>query len=192
MIIYEPIIRETPNIYDKYPSAWGDIPTIIKDIIIRFNLKTNLCLEFGVENGYSTSVFSNYFKQVIGVDTFEGDIHTIDKVEHYDRTKEELSIFENINLIKNDFVDFIKDDKNNIFYDLIHIDIVHTYNETYSCGEWSVNRAPITIFHDTESFEDVKKVCIDLSEKYNLEFFNYPDSHGLGILFNKKLYQENV
>ena len=189
---YIPSIKHNPIVWDKYASAWGDIPTILKDIILRFKIKNNLCLEFGVEYGYSTSALSNYFKKIIGVDTFLGDVHTGPTEDHYERTKNELSAFKNIELVKSDFRDFTKIEENNIIYDLIHIDIVHTYSETYECGEWSVLRSPITIFHDTESFEDVKQVCLDLSNKYNLDFYNYPYSNGLGILINNKILKSNM
>ena len=121
---YKPKIFDNPLIWNKYPSAWGDIPKILKDIILRFDLKTKICLEFGVEYGYSTSALSNYFDRVIGVDTFLGDIHTGLTEDHYQRTKNELSIFENIELIQKDFLSFINQSENDRIYDLIHIDIV--------------------------------------------------------------------
>ena len=62
---------------------------------------------------------------------------------------------------------------------------MHTYEDTYKCGEWCVNNCKVTIFHDTLSFPDVYKACQDLSIKYNLDFYNYEDSHGLGILVKK-------
>lgn len=79
MVKYIPTIFDNPNVNPLRPSAWGNIPTILKDIITRFNLKNKLCLEFGVEFGYSTSALSNYFESVIGVDTFVGDVHTQNK-----------------------------------------------------------------------------------------------------------------
>jgi hypothetical protein len=33
---YIPSIKHNPIVWDKYASAWGDIPTILKDIILRF------------------------------------------------------------------------------------------------------------------------------------------------------------
>lgn len=187
MIDYKPNKRENPVLMTKMPSAWGDIPTILKDIIERFNIKQNKCLEFGVEFGYSTSALSNYFDIVIGVDTFEGDEHTINKTYHYDITKDNLKSFKNIKLIKSTYQNFIIDKNNQKLYDLIHVDIVHNYEQTYECGEWSILHSKVTIFHDTESFYSVKKVCQDLSNKFDLDFFNYKDSHGLGILINKKI-----
>ena len=168
IIEYIPKIRDTPSVV-KVVSAWCDIPTILKDIIVTFNINPQTALEFGVEYGYSTSALANYFTKVIGVDTFMGDIHSNTKRNHYKVTKRTLK-----NRYKN-------------IYDLIHIDIVHTYNETYECGEWAVNHSKVVIFHDTISFDEVKKACYDLSTKYGLEFYNYPDSHGLGILINNSI-----
>jgi len=184
MIEYIPKIRDAPKILNVV-SAWGDIPTIIKDIIVTFNINPQTALEFGVEYGYSTSALANYFTKVIGVDTFTGDIYSCIKQNHYKMTENTLKNYKNIQLIQSLYHDYIK--TNNSIYDLIHIDIVHTYNETYECGEWAVNHSKVVIFHDTISFDEVKKVCYDLSTKYGLEFYNYPDSHGLGILINNSI-----
>jgi predicted O-methyltransferase YrrM len=181
MIEYIPLERDTPRVLGN--SAWGDIPTIIKDIIKRFDVKTEKALEFGTEFGYSTSALANYFDKVIGVDIFTGDLHAGFHKDHYEQTKNNLSSWPNIELVKSDYRDYIKD--NSERFDMIHIDIVHTYNETFECGEWAVNHSDIVIFHDTLSFPEIKTVCENLAMKYNLEFHNYPDSHGLGILVRK-------
>lgn len=181
-INYVPTLREHPN-HIKIWSAWEGIPTIIKDLIVRFNIQTNNALEFGVEFGYSTSALACYFEKVIGVDTFIGDDHSGHKINHFEQTKNNLINHPNIQLVESNYQKFIKND--NRRYDLIHIDIVHTYNETFECGDWSVQHSDVVIFHDTISFPEINKVCHDLSEKYNLEWFNYPESYGLGILVNK-------
>ena len=181
MIEFLPEKRENPRLETRTGSAWGDIPTILKDLIDRFNVKQDIALEFGVEYGYSTSALANYFTKVIGVDTFLGDEHSFVKENHIEFTKECLIDFSNIELVQSDYKDFIRD--NNNMYDLIHIDIVHNYEPTYECGEWAVQHAPIVIFHDTISFpEQVGKACQDLCDKFNLKFHNYPHWHGLGIL----------
>ena len=183
IIEYIPLERDTPRLFTEKGSAWGDIPTIIKDIINRFNIKTEKALEFGTEWGYSTTAFANYFDKVVGVDIFTGDIHAGFVGDHYEETSNNLSSWSNIELIKSDYRDYIKD--NDERFDMIHIDIVHTYNETFECGEWAINHSDIVVFHDTISFPDIKRVCEDLARLYNLEFYNYPHSHGLGILVRK-------
>ena len=159
MIKYIPQKRETPRLINV-SSAWGDIPTILKDIIDRFDINQNKALEFGVEYGYSTSALSNYFESVIGVDTFVGDVNSGIKQNHYFTTKNNLVDFPNIELIKSDYRDFIKD--NNDRYDLIHIDIVHNYEHTYACGKWSLHHSDVVIFHDTESFREYTAACQSL------------------------------
>jgi predicted O-methyltransferase YrrM len=183
MKIYEPLNREYPSLFKKHPSAWGNIPTILKDIIDRFNINPKIALEFGTEYGYSTSALANYFEKVIGVDIFTGDIHAGIVNDHYEYTKNNLKSWNQIELIKSDYSDFIKENKD--YYDLIHIDIIHTYDATFECGNWAVNHSNVVIFHDTESFPEIKRVCSDLAEMHNLEFFNYVESHGLGILVKK-------
>lgn len=184
-IEYIPENRYSPKLATQKLSAWGDIPSILEDIIKRFNIKRDKAIEFGVEWGYSTSALSNYFQEVIGIDTFEGDEHAGFKGNIFEETKSYLSDFKNINLIKSSYQDYIINDSSE-YYNLSHVDIVHTYEDTFKCGEWCVNHSDIVIFHDTESFDDVKRACQDLSIKYNLDFYNYKGSYGLGILVKKK------
>lgn len=185
MIEYIPINRSEVKTIASH-SSWGDIPTILKDIIDRFNIGTNTALEFGVEYGYSASALANYFKNVIGVDTFLGDVYSgIKSATHFEEAKNNLKIFKNITLIQSDYKDFIE--KNNNKYDLVHIDIVHDYNETYECGEWAVNHSDLVIFHDTQSFPTVFNAVTDLADKYSKNFYEYKLSNGLGILTDKKI-----
>lgn len=183
MINYIVEERSNPRLFTEKPTAWGDIPTIIKDIINRFSIKTEKALEFGTEYGYSTSALANYFDSVIGVDIFTGDVHSGIVDNHYEHTKTNLSSWPNIELIKSDYRDFIKE--NTEQYDLIHVDIIHTYEATFECGDWALQHSSVVIFHDTESFPEIKRVCIDLAAKHNFEFYNYEHSHGLGILVKK-------
>lgn len=161
-------------------TAWQGLELIIEDILERFDIKRNRCIEFGVEFGYSSVVFSNYFKEVVGVDTFEGDEHTLHKGDHFEQTKQRLSEFPNIELHKSDYRDWIK--KDNSMYDFSHVDIVHNYDETYECGLWAVKHSSCTVFHDTESFPAVRKAVIDLAKASGKRVFNYPKSFGLGII----------
>jgi len=180
MTEYIPMQRDMPRLFTGKSSAWGDIPTIIKDIIDRFDIKPNKALEFGTEFGYSTSALANYFDRVVGVDIFTGDIHAGFVEDHYEETKANLSSWPNIELFRSDYRDYIRLDNGR--YDMIHIDIVHTYAETFECGEWAIGHSDVVVFHDTLSFPEIMRVCEDLSAKHGLEFHNYPYSHGLGIL----------
>ena len=184
-IEYTPIERNNSlRLATQMPSAWEDIPTILGDIIKRFDISTESAIEFGVEWGYSTSAISNYFEKVIGVDTFEGDVHSGLKVDNIERTSEFLSDFKNIELRKASYQEYIQDRTEK--YNFAHVDIVHTYEDTYACGEWCVKNCDIVVFHDTISFPDVYRACSDLAKNYNLEFHNYRLSNGLGILVKRK------
>lgn len=161
-------------------TAWTGLESIIEDILDRFEIKRDRCIEFGVEFGYSAVVFSNFFKDVTGVDTFEGDEHTLYKGEHFEETKMSLSIYPNIHLHKSDYRDWIKQDQG--IYDFAHVDIVHNYKETFECGLWAAGHSTCTIFHDTESFPEVRRAVIDIAKASGKRVFNYPKSHGLGIV----------
>jgi hypothetical protein len=181
MIPYQPEIREAVPVVNVV-SAWGQLPTILKDIILRFKIKTDSALEFGVEEGYSTTALAYYFKKVIGVDTFRQDCwdNSLDRPSQYVRVVELLKEYKNITLIEDRFETFIQG--HNDRYDLIHVDILHSYQPTYDCGEWAVKHSDCVLFHDTESFESVKQAVSDLAEKYGFTFYNYPGDYGLGIL----------
>jgi hypothetical protein len=79
------------NKYLLYDSAWRGLDGIIPDIIAQFKIPTKKCLEFGVEFGFSTTVFANYFEEVTGVDIFIGDLqaglHDDDYKEMIDKVK---------------------------------------------------------------------------------------------------------
>ncbi|WP_439555002.1 class I SAM-dependent methyltransferase [Dyadobacter sp.] len=165
-------------------SAWEGLELIIADIIDQFHLGNERCIEFGVEFGYSSVVFSNFFQSVTGVDTFEGDEHTVNKSEHFRDTSARLAPYPNIHLVKSDYRDWIKTDQNR--YDLAHVDIVHNYKETFECGLWAAQHSDCTIFHDTESFPAVRQAVKDIAKQTGQTLYNYPKHFGLGILVDKK------
>lgn len=185
------VIPYVPQFYVKLPklaevgTAWNGVDRILYDIVNRFNVKQGIALEFGVEFGYSTSALANVFKQVIGIDTFTGDIHSSIRVDHFKETEQRLKVFwPNIVLFQMDFQTWIGFDDRQ--YDLIHVDIVHNFEETYDAGMWAVEHAPVVIFHDTEAFPKVKDAVMAIAEDKGRTFYNYgrcPESqHGLGIL----------
>lgn len=146
----------------------------------RFHLGTERCLEFGVEHGYSTVALSSIFDSVVGVDTFAGDKHTISKDDIYADTVNRLSSYENIKLVRSDYRDWIRKDEGS--YNLIHVDIVHTYADTFDCGLWSANHSQCVIFHDTKSFAAVRQAIVDICRCTGKRFYNFRESNGLGIL----------
>lgn len=181
---YVPQKKTIPPKLLEITSAWKGLELIIEDIITRFDIGGESCIEFGVEFGYSAVVFSNYFKKVTGVDTFEGDSHTRHKGDHFAETKLRLSPYKNIELFKSDYKDWIK--KDNSYYNFSHVDIVHNYTETYECGLWAAQHSDCCIFHDTESFPEVRNAVADIAKATGKQLYNYPFCHGLGIVVGKK------
>jgi len=180
LIEYKPIKKTIPEKTIQTTTAWKGLELIIEDILDQFNIDRGSCIEFGVEFGFSAVVFSNYFKKVTGVDIFIGDEHTTFKGDHYDITKKSLTEFENIKLFRSDYKDWIKKDNNQ--YDFAHVDIIHNYKETYECGLWAVKHSQCCIFHDTESYPEVRRAVFDIAKKTGKKAYNYPYHYGLGII----------
>lgn len=180
IVQYVPQYRQLPNRTLPVVSAWAGIESILADLLERFQIGTNSCLEFGVEFGYSTVALSSYFDSVIGIDLFHGDKHTTEKGDIFAATSDRLSPFNNIQLVRSDYRDWIH--HNDEFYDLIHVDIVHTYTDTYACGVWSAMHSKCTLFHDTESFPAVKQAVRDIVRHTGKKFYNFEESNGLAIL----------
>lgn len=180
IVPYIPTHRQPPSRGLQVASAWEGIQNILADLIERFQIDTSRCLEFGVEFGFSTVAFSSYFESVIGVDTFHGDRHTENKQDIFDETARRLSPYTNIELIRSDYRDFIKQDHGT--FGLVHVDIVHTFADTFACGLWSANHSRCTIFHDTESFPPVKQAVVEVARATGKKFYNFDESFGLGIL----------
>lgn len=177
---YVPEKRQLPSRILSPPTAWEGIESILGDLIRRFNLGTDNCLEFGVEYGYSTVALSSFFETVVGVDTFHGDKHTANKNDIFAQTSARLSPFNNIRLVRSDYRDWIAKDDHS--YDLIHIDIVHTYIDTFTSGLWSVHHSRCVIFHDTLSFPAVNRAVLDIARQTGKRFYNFEESYGLGIV----------
>ena len=180
IIPYVPFRREPPRRQLQVPSAWEGIQNILGDIIERFGIETGRCLEFGVEFGFSTVALSSYFDSVIGVDTFLGDSHTANKTDIYENTLQRVAPYKNIQLVRSDYREFIRRELS--CFQLIHVDIVHTFSDTYACGMWSAKHSQCTIFHDTESFPQVKRAVIEIARDTGKRFYNFADNYGLGIL----------
>lgn len=177
---YQPKSLQKPQKLLEVKSAWGGLELIIEDILIQHDIPRNSCIEFGVEFGFSSVVFSNYFKVVTGVDIFSGDEHTEHKGDHFEQTKNRLKTYENITLYKADYRDWIAKDQKT--YDFAHVDIVHTYQDTFDCGLWAAKHAKCAVFHDTESFPEVRRAVFDIAKVLNKKAYNYHKHHGLGII----------
>ncbi len=180
-INYVPTKMVTPaRLIQSKSQAWVGLEKIILDIVEFSKIKTDNALEFGVEFGYSTAALANYFKKVTGVDIFTGDLHAGHHGDIYEQTVGNLRNFPNIELIKADYRDYILSCTDPV--DLIHVDIIHTYEDTYACGLWSVEHSHCTIFHDTQSFPPVKRAVSDIAKRTHKKFYNYRKCNGLGIV----------
>jgi hypothetical protein len=182
IVPFIPSHPKTPSRRLEVVSAWVGLEDLISDIIEQFNLGTKRCLEFGVEHGFSTVALSSYFDCVTGVDIFTGDRHTNILKDIFEETKAKLAPYNNIQLIRSDYQDFIRTTDQTILYDLSHVDIIHTFADTYACGLWSAQRSTCTLFHDTESFPAVKHACREVARATGKRFYNYPKCFGLGII----------
>ncbi len=177
---YVPDKLQMPENILEVSSSWKGLEQVIEDILDRFEIGRESCIEFGTEYGYSSVVFSNYFKHVKGIDLFTGDKHSRLKTDHFAEAKKSVAQYKNIELIKSDYRDYIKQDDQQ--YDFAHVDIVHDYKETYECGLWAVKHSKCCIFHDTESFPAVRRAVIDLAKDTGKQVYNYPYHYGLGII----------
>lgn len=177
---YIPKKRQAPARMLPVESAWKGIESILADLIERFHIATDRCLEFGVEYGYSTAAFAAFFDSVIGVDPFLGDKHTTNHSDIYEITSKRLAEFPNIRLERSSYQEWCKKDHSS--YDLIHVDIVHTYADTFACGLWSAKHSGCTIFHDTRSFPAVRRAVKDIARHMGRSFYDFEESNGLGIV----------
>lgn len=180
MIEYKPSKLAFPPRLINVPTAWREVTPVIGDILEDFAVRRDTCLEFGVDYGYSTAVFANYFSHVTGVDTFLGDGHAGWRTNLLEQTASNLSGFSNISLIKSDFRDFIAEPRPQ--YDLIHIDIFHELEPTFDAGRWAVAHADVVLLHDTRSFPAVMRACELIAKDAGVKFYEWPVQHGLGIL----------
>lgn len=181
--LFTPKKLTTPSNLLDTTSAWNGLELIIEDILNTYKIGRKRCIEFGVEFGYSSVVFSNYFEKVIGIDTFEGDDHTRHRGDHYENTKTRLAKYPNIELHKSDYKDWIQ--KDDTKYDFAHVDIIHTYEHTFECGLWAAKHSDCTIFHDTESFPEVRSAVVDIAKATGKKVLNYQHCNGLGIIVKK-------
>jgi hypothetical protein len=183
-IPYVPERLSIPSRVASVPSAWRGIDSILPDLLDRFHVGRGTALEFGVEFGFSTVALSNYFERVVAVDHFLGDSYAgrpANSDDLYNETRERFLPYPNISLHRESWENFTGHHVGG--FDMCHIDIDHSYEQTWGCGFWAVQHAPVVIFHDTTSFpDDVGRAVQDLAEQFNMKLYEYDDHCGLGIL----------
>lgn len=188
MLEYTPsFLQVLPRPMDQrtcpFPSSWAGLERLLPALLKDFDVHPGKALEFGVQHGFSTAALANYFESVEGVDTFQGDQHAGfgDPVATMRDTALRLAGFPNVTLLRSDYQSFGAA-HDSASYDLVHIDIVHTFYDTYQCGRWSLRRSSCVIFHDTISFPEVQRAVAQLAEESGRNFYNFSKHYGLGIL----------
>jgi hypothetical protein len=170
-----------PSSDPRPPSGWVGLERIMPSLVRMFCKKTDHALEFGVEYSYSTAVLAQLFKKVDGVDWFIGDEHSGQRENYYEKALANSSKWPNIELHQSSYQDWIIFDEGQ--YDLIHVDVVHTYEATYECGRWAADHAPVVIFHDTFFiWPQVPEAIERIAQETGRSFYNYRPCNGLGIL----------
>ena len=165
------------------PSGWTGLEKIMPALVERFCKKREWALEFGVEYGYSTSVLAQLFCDVEGVDWFKGDEHSMWRDDYYETAASNLANRHNVHLTRSSYQSWIAQAPKDLRFDLIHVDVVHTYEATYECGRWAADHSPVVIFHDVEYiWPEVKEAILKIAEETDRTFYNYPECFGLGIL----------
>ena len=186
MMIYEPTKLVEPKHTLNLPptvngSAWKGMEWALTDILERFEVKRGICGELGTEYGFSAVALSNFFDKVVAVDTFLGDEHSTFRDNFYETTKGFVAPYPNIELVQASWEDYAAANPDAQF-DMVHVDIVHTYEATMGSVGWAIKHAPIVIGHDTMSFPEVSWAFADIANANGLRYFNYIKDFGLGIL----------
>jgi predicted O-methyltransferase YrrM len=165
------------------PSGWTGLERIMPALVEMFCKQRDWALEFGVEYTYSTNVLAQLFSYVTGVDWFKGDEHSMWRDDYSEIARANIAHRNNVELIQSSYQDWIAQAPADAHYDLIHVDVVHTYEATYECGRWAADHAPVVIFHDSEYiWPEVKRAILRIAEETDRTFYNYPECFGLGIL----------
>ena len=185
-----PQFRRFPRIMIPAPTAWNGIEAVLESLLIDFHVGRRHAIEFGVQHAYSTVALSNYFRFIVGIDTFVGDVHAGEHPDNYDEVAATVAHLPNVALVQSTWQEWAQrsdDYAGGTQSDLIHVDIFHTYPDTYECGRWAVEHSPFVIFHDTISFPDVAVAVAQLAKESGRTFYNFEESHGLGILSERGL-----
>jgi len=154
-------------------------------------VRPDVIVDLGVDRGFSTFVFGvGGIGKVYGVDWFKGDAHAGHR-DTYDLVMEikEVLKLENVEIIKGDFVEVVKDWKSEI--DILHIDGRHDYEDVLGNYElWSgfVKEDGVILLHDTNVFPGVKMFFAECS----LPKFNFLLDNGLGVVCRSKGRLEEV
>ena len=166
------------------PSGWTGLEKIMPALVKLFCRERESALGFGVEYTYSTNILAQLFDRVTGVDWFKGDEHSMWRDDYSDIARANIAHRSNVELIQSSYQDWIAHAPANVNYSLVHVDVVHTFEATYTIGRWAADHAGVVIFHDTQYiWPEVKQAILQIAEETGRDFYNYEPSNGLGILF---------
>jgi hypothetical protein len=181
VIPYVPERLWTPWHLADVPTAWEGNESVLRDIMIRFNIKPNKAIEFGVDYGYSLAALANFFNLVVGVDTFMGDQYAGYRDDTLlAQTQNALKDFKNVLLLQSSYENYIQGDVGMV--DLIHVDIIHEYKPTNELVAWAVQHADVVLVHDTIAFPEVRRAVQDVCWETGRVFYEWQVKHGLGIV----------
>jgi hypothetical protein len=159
------------------PSSWAGIDWALPALLHRWVPRCEVAVEFGVEFGFSTAALGCYFQRVVGVDPF------MQSTDFAEATWARLAPYKNVTLRRQGWRSWA-DAHEFERPDLIHIDIdPHDYDMTYAAGTWAARHSDCVLFHDTENpLADVKRAVGDIAGEQGMEFWNWLECNGLGIL----------
>lgn len=175
------------DLFDSLPSAWKGHREFASWLVNEMKPKNIVAL--GVDWGYSTFCLAvPNIGKVYGIDHFEGDVLTGIRNTHKDvlasaKWLKEKHKISNIEIIKDRFDNVAKrwNPKNKI--DILHIDgYPSELKNDYDKWLPSVSENGVIMFHDTQSFGDVKKFFSELP----LHKMEFTHSGGLGVASRDK------
>ena len=167
---------------NRPPSGWAGIERIMPALVQRFCDYQDLALEFGCEYTHSTNVLAQLFHRVTAVDWFKGDIHSGEREDYYDIAAANVAHRKNVTLVRSSYQDWLAQVSEDARYDLIHVDVVHTYEATYDIGKWATDHASVIIFHDVVAWPEVAPAVEQIAKETGKKFYVYKPCNGLGIL----------
>jgi predicted O-methyltransferase YrrM len=186
-------VFEYRKLLDTTSEAWAGHTRFAYDLVS--NVKPKTIVELGTYKGTSFFAMAQAIKdeglktKLIGVDTWEGDIHTgfYQNQIYKDVKKIKSSFYKNvqITLQQMTFDEALKEVKDHSI-DVLHIDGLHTYEAVkhdFETWQDKVSETGIILFHDIHYKKrgfGVYKYWAELKKKYStLEFMH---SNGLGII----------
>lgn len=171
------------------PSAWRGHENFAWWLVEE--MKPKKIVELGTDYGYSAFALAYpNIGRVYTIDSFEGDIHTgkrnsrnffLDKLALFENTFGERDIWS----IRDSFDSMAQKWNPSKKIDILHIDGLHTYEAVKNDFEtWRkfLHEDSVVLFHDTRSFEGVKRFFNELIEDELLpNTFQFFHSSGLGV-----------